>query len=385
MAEDTPQPTEHEDAAENPSPRRSPRTRIILIIVALVAIVAGAIWFIRYETHGKYIESTNDAYVQADAVTVAPKVGGYVAELFVTDNQTVKAGQPLLRIDPRDYQAQTAQYQAQIDVSKANAEGVQAQIREQQATVDQSRAQLAAAQSAYQFAHNQVVRYAPLGVSGAETGEKIAQLRDNETQARAQVAQAQAALTSAQRRIGTLTAQVKQALSQGESAQAQLAAADVNLGATTVRASINGRIGDKSVQLGQFVQPGVRLMSVVPVDKLYITANFKETQLGLMRPGQPVSLKIDALSGVQITGHVESFAPGTGAQFSLIPPQNATGNFTKIVQRVPVRIVIDAGPETRKLLLPGMSVDVDVDTISAKGERDQIKREQATFNRKQGQ
>lgn len=387
-ADETPQGAEATDAGNTaparPSPLRNPRTRLILIVIAVVVVVAGILWFWRYETHGKYIQSTNDAYVQADAVVVSPKVGGYVAELFVGDNQTVTAGQPLLRIDPRDYKAQTAQYQAQIDVAQANADSVHAQIGEQQAAIDQARAQLAQAQSGLQFARGQVARYAPLASTGAETKERLAQLRDQEQQAAAQVAAAQAAVTSAQRRIGSLQGQVGQARAQGEAARAQLDAARVNLDSTVLRASVDGRIGDKSVQIGQFVQPGVRLMSVVPLNKLYVEANFKETQVGLMRVGQPVTLKVDALSGVEITGHVESFSPGTGAQFSLLPPQNATGNFTKIVQRVPVRIAIDAGPEARKLLLPGMSVDVEVDTVSAKGSSAEIRREQDAINRRQG-
>ena len=138
--------------------------------------------------------------------------------------------------------------------------------------------------------------------------------------------------------------------------------------------AISGRVGDLTVRVGQFVQPGTRLMTLVPVDRLFIEANFKETQLGLMRVGQPVTIEVDALSGVELTGRVASFAPGTGAQFSVLPPQNATGNFTKIVQRVPVRIAIDAPPEVRRLLLPGMSADVTVDTRSAKGELDRIRR-----------
>ncbi len=145
-----------------------------------------------------------------------------------------------------------------------------------------------------------------------------------------------------------------------------------------MRASVDGRIGDKGVRVGQFVQSGTRMMSVVPLSAIYITANYKETQIGLMRPGQPATIDVDALPGVHLRGHVESVSPGTGAQFSLLPPQNATGNFTKIVQRVPVRIAIDAGPEARRVLVPGLSVTVDVDTFGAKGsERDIRDQEQA--------
>ena len=198
------------------------------------------------------------------------------------------------------------------------------------------------------FAAGEVQRYTPLAESGAETREKLTTLRNQATQASNTAAAQHAALESAQRRIGALQAQIRQAEAQGETAQAQLSAANVNLGSTIVRASVDGRVGDKSVRVGQFVQSGTRLMSVVPLAKIYISANFKETQIGLMRPGQPATIEVDALPGVELKGHVDSVSPGTGAQFSLLPPQNATGNFTKIVQRVPVRIAIDAGPDARK-------------------------------------
>ncbi len=390
-AEETPvaeqdTPADDPSAKESPrsSPLRNPLTRLILIVVVLAILIGAGLWFWRYETHGKYLQSTNDAYVQSDAIVVSPKVGGYVDQVYVIDNQQVHAGDPLVRIDPRDYQAQAEQYRAQVDVAAANAQGVRAQISEQQATINQSQAQLAVATSALQFARSQTARYTPLAATGAETGEKLAQLRDQEKQAKAQVDAARAAVTNAQRRIGTLQAQIGQAQSQGRAAEAQLSAANVNLGSTIVRASSDGRVGDKSVQLGQYVQPGLRMMSIVPVQKLYVSANFKETQLGLMRVGQPVTVKVDALDGVKVIGRVESISPGTGAQFSLLPPQNATGNFTKIVQRVPVRVAIDVGPETRRLLVPGMSVNVTADTISARSAPEQIEREQDDLNRRQG-
>ncbi|MFT3978741.1 MAG: HlyD family secretion protein, partial [Sphingomonas bacterium] len=265
------------------------------------------------------------------------------------------------------------------------AAGVEAQISEQQAAIVRARADLAAARADAAFARNEVARYQPLAATGAETRERLSQLRNQATQADAKVAAAQAALTSAERRVGTLRAQVKQALAQGEGAKAQLAAASTNVGATLIRAAIDGRIGNKTVRQGQFVQAATRLMTLVPVKDLYITANFKETQLGLMRIGQPVTVEVDALPGVEIPGRVASVSPGTGAQFSVLPPQNATGNFTKIVQRIPVRIAISPGPETRALLVPGMSVDVSVDTRSAKGAEARIKDEQQQHNARIGQ
>jgi membrane fusion protein, multidrug efflux system len=361
----------------------SPRAKVVLLTILVVVAVVVVVWFIHYETRGKYLAGTNDAYIRADAVTVSPKVSGYVEQVFVADNQDVKAGQPLLKIDARDYRAQTAQYQAQIDVAKANADNVRAGIREQEAAIAQARAQLASSQSDAAFAASQVARYAPLAASGAETQEKLTTLRNQATQAAKTAAANAAALAEAERRVGSLQAQVRQANAQGEAAKAQLAAADVNLGSTIVRASVDGRVGDKSVRVGQFVTQGTRMMSVVPLTAIYVTANYKETQVGLMRPGQPASIEVDALPGVKLRGHVESVSPGTGAQFSLLPPQNATGNFTKIVQRVPVRIAIDAGPEARKVLVPGLSVEVTVDTISAKGDVDRMK-DQEQARRQQG-
>jgi len=355
------------------SPLKRPAVRRALVVIVVVVVALFVIWLVRYETRGKYFESTDDAYIQADAVTVSPKISGYVEQVYVIDNQDVKAGQPLVRIDPRDYKAATAQYQAQIDVARANADNVRATIREQQAMIVQARAQAAAADSDARFAASQVERYAPLAASGAETHEKLTTLRNQATQAANTATAQHAALDSAERRIGSLEAQVRQAAASGEAAQAQLSAANVNLGSTIVRASVDGRVGDKGVRVGQFVQSGTRMMSVVPLSAIYISANFKETQIGLMRPGQPATIDVDALPGVHLRGHVESVSPGTGAQFSLLPPQNATGNFTKIVQRVPVRIAIDAGPEARRVLVPGLSVTVDVDTFAAKGSERQIR------------
>lgn len=358
------------------SPLKRKGVRLVILAVAIVLLVLGGSWFANYWMVGRYLQGTDDAYVQADAVIVSPKIGGYVEQVFVADNQAVKAGDPLFSIDPRDYRSRVAQAQAQIDVANASAQGLVAQIAEQQAAVDSARARLVSAESDLRFAKTIRDRYEALAATGAESRETFAEKRSQFERAEAAVAGRKADLVSAQRRVATLQAQVGQARAQAEGGVAQRASADVDLGSTLVRASIAGRVGNKTVQRGQFVQPGTRVMSVVPLDQLYITANFKETQVGLMRVGQPVRIEVDALEGVELHGRVESFAPGTGAQFSLLPPENATGNFTKIVQRVPVRIAVDAGPETRALLLPGMSVHVSVDTRSAKGAIDKIAREQ---------
>ncbi len=250
----------------------------------------------------------------------------------------------------------------------------QPQIAEQQAAITQARAQLDAAQTEVAFAAQQVERYKPLAASGAEPRERLAQLQTQARQTQEQASSAKAGLLAAQRRVDTLLAQVRQAKSQAEAARAQFAAARVNVESTLLRAAIDSRVGDLSVRVGQFVQPGTRMMTLVPVDRPFIQANFKETQLGLMRVGQLVRIEVDALPGVELAGRVSSLAPATGAQFSVLPPQNATGNFTKIVQRVPVRIAIATPPKVMRLLVPGMSVEVTVDTRSAKGELDEIRR-----------
>jgi membrane fusion protein, multidrug efflux system len=359
-------PTPIVDAQASPdnptAKRRAPWG--VMAAGALVA-VAGVGWLAYHLQVGRYQEETDDAYLQADTVTIAPKLSGYVLEVLVKDNQQVRAGQPLVRIDPRDYRAQAEQFEAQIDIARANADAVRAQIGEQESAVEQARIQLAAAQTSAAFATAEERRYAPLAAIGAETAEQLANRRNQATQGAQQVGLQRAVLANAQKRIASLRAQVRQAEAQASSAEAQLQAARVNLESTTLNATVDGRIGDRTVRAGQFVQQGTRLLSLVPSDSLYVVANFKETQIGRMRVGQSAAIRIDALPGQTFRGHIESIAPGTGAQFSLLPPQNATGNFTKIVQRVPVRIALDAGPEARQVLVTGLSAQVEIATAGA--------------------
>ncbi|MBQ0767614.1 MAG: HlyD family secretion protein, partial [Sulfitobacter litoralis] len=238
--------------------------------------------------------------------------------------------------------------------------------------IRQARAQLAVARATLDLANKQVNRYRPLAASGAEPREKLDQYVTQAQQARAELASAQAAVAAATGRRATLFEQIEQTRAQADAARAQLDVADLNVSSTRLEASRAGRIGDLSVRVGQFVQPGQRLMTLVPVSQIYVTANFKETQVGLVRPGQPVRLEVDALPDGKIAGTVDSISPGTGAEFSILPPENATGNFTKIVQRIPVRISIDAAPEVRRLLVPGMSVVATIDTRGAVGELEEI-------------
>ncbi len=365
--------TDESNGTERSSPLRSRKVQLTLIIGAVLLLMMGGWFYWQYQTTGKYFQSTNNAYIASDAVTVAPKIGGYVERVLIQENQEVEEGAALVQLDGRDYRAQEAQIQAQIRASLANARTLHAQISEQQAAISQAEAQLAAARAEAALTADQLRRYEPLAASGAEPRERLDQLRAQASKAGAQVDASQAAVLLTQRRIRTLEEQVNLAGSQADAGRAQLAGAQLNVESTQLHASISGRVGDLTVRQGQFVQPGTRLMSIIPVEELYIKANFKETQLGLMRAGQQVTIEVDALPDLEIKGHVASIAPGTGAEFSILPPENATGNFTKIVQRVPVRIEISASLEVRRLLVSGMSVVVTVDTRTAKGQLDDLR------------
>lgn len=353
-----------QQASGGKEPRRA-RNRAWLIGLLIVALIVGGVWFVHWWTVGRFIESTDDAYLQADSVTVAPKISGYVTQVFVRDNEAVSAGAPLVRLDRRQYDAALAQAQATVDAREADLARAQADLKQQQAAVAQAQAQAEVARVAARHAQDDVSRYAPLAATGAETSERLASLVSTRDQARATLAANTAAVRSAQTQIDATTAQIAQARAQLEAARANLQQAQLDVHDTTLYSPIAGRVGDRSVRIGQYVQPGTRLLTVVPVQNIYLLANFKETQIGHMFPGQPATLHVDALRGVDLRGVVDSFSPGTGAQFALLPPENATGNFTKIVQRIPVRIRVDADPQTRRLLLPGLSVTVDVDTRSA--------------------
>ncbi|MBK4999697.1 HlyD family secretion protein [Pseudomonas sp. S31] len=339
---------------------RSPKR--VLAGLGILAGVAALVWGGHWYLVGQYIETTDDAYLQADSMTVAPKVGGYIAEVLVADNQQVEAGQALARLDYGNYQAAADQSSATVQARRADVARAEAELAQQDASIAQAQAELAGAEADLRHARSQVQRYAPLARSGAETEERLDTLTNEQSRATATLTAKQAALRSAQVRIGTLKASLQQAQAQLAVSQASARQSDIDLQDTVLTSPIAGRVADRSVRVGQFAQPGTRLMTIVPVHSLYLTANFKETQIGAMRPGQTVSVHIDALPGQTLTGHVDSISPGTGAQFALLPPSNATGNFTKIVQRVPVRIVLDIPEAVRPALVPGLSVTVDVDT-----------------------
>lgn len=349
-------------AQDKPSPLKNPKVRWTLTSIGLLVLVALLAWLAYYLTTGRYLQQTNNAYLQADAVAVAPRINGYVTEVLVQDNQWVKAGAPLVKIDPRTYRATLDQAEAVIAVREADIAAASAGVEGNQSQLLQARTQLRAAEATLRFARAEVARFSPLAASGADTHEHLESVKHDLERAQAQYDAARAQISGAESQLQAGQAQLAQARAGLKQAQADAAQAEVAFEDTVLSARIDGRIGNKTAQVGQFVGAGTRLMTVVPLQSLYLSANFKETQLGRMRPGQPARIEVDALPGTTLHGTVESISPGTGSQFALLPPQNATGNFTKVVQRIPVRIRIEADARTRTILVPGMSVEVTVDT-----------------------
>lgn len=331
--------------------RRHPLAIIVgLVVVALLA-VAG---YIYWQRNIHPYESTDDAFIDTRQFPIAPKVSGYVAEVAVGDNQHVKAGDLLFRIDPRDYQTALEQEQAQIDSAQAAITGYDAQIAAQRAQIDQAKAEVAQAEAAVGFAKEDAARYRDLQSRGAGTVQQAQQSTANLQEQQAKLTSANAAVIAAERQVGALQAQRTSAEADLARAKAQLAQAKLNLSYTTINAAQPGRVVQLSGAVGQFAQAGQSLAIFVP-DDIWVTANFKETQITDMRPGQPVNIRIDAYPDQKVTGHVDSVQPGSGTAFSLLPAQNATGNYVKVVQRIPVKIVVDKWPDGVSIG-PGMSV-----------------------------
>lgn len=359
--------TAHQALDQPPQAQRSrnPVKTLALSLLGLSALIGAMLWGAHWWSIGRFIESTNDAYLQADSLSVATKVSGSVSEVLVSDNQTVSVGQPLIRLDARPYQAAREKAQAAIRAAEADIARGEAELEQHSASIAQVQAQLEGEIANEQYATAQVKRYAPLTQSGAETQERMAELRNALRQASAQRAAQAAALNVAQRQVRTQQASIEQARAQLASAQASTRQATLDEQDTIVYSTLSGRVGNRSVRVGQYLQPGTRLMTIVPLNELYLTANFKETQIERMHPGQPVTVHIDAWPNVTFHGEVESLSPGTGSQFALLPSNNATGNFTKIVQRVPVRIHLQPLSDAQIQLLPGLSATVEVDTQTA--------------------
>ena len=334
-------------------PRRSLVIAAVLFLVAAVGLY--------FYVPGLWQVSTDDAYVNAHVVSVVPKVAAYVSKLHVNDNSKVARDDLLLELDPRDFQVAADMAKADLKSALANAANVEAQIREQQAIVAESQSAVDGDQATLDFAQQQLDRYKSLATSGSGTVERLQQAESDVGQHRATVQHDLAALDAARAHQRVLETELLQGQAATERQQAALAQAQLNLSYTSIRATDAGSVANKTVEVGNYVQPGQVLFSIVP-DELYITANFKETQLTDVRPGQRATVRVDAFPGLRLEGHVDSIQRGTGAQFALLPPENATGNFVKVVQRVPVKITFDNPGEALHWISPGMSVEAKIYT-----------------------
>jgi membrane fusion protein, multidrug efflux system len=329
--------------------RRNP-FRIAALAIAVALVVAIGAWWWAYALQ---YESTDDAFIDTRKVQIASALNGIVVEVPVTDNQLVESGAVLVRIDPRDYQAAFAQAKAQVQQTSATVNNLDAQIDAQNARIDQAQEQVSQAQAAFQFAKAENDRAQSLLKTGAGTLQQAQRTETNLKQSEATLAAAQANLTAAEKQVAVLKTQREAAVAQLEQAQAAQTEAETNLSRTQVVAPVTGRATSIFAAKGAYAATGQALMMFVPQD-VWVTANFKETQLNRMRPYQPVDIRIDAYPGSSFSGHVDSIQPGSGAAFSLLPPQNATGNYVKVVQRVPVKILFDTPPDV--YVGPGMSV-----------------------------
>jgi membrane fusion protein, multidrug efflux system len=330
--------------------RRRPIVSAIGAMLVATALGSGYV----YLDYAKHFQSTDDAFVAARQTALAPRVSGYLTAVQVNDNEHVATGDVIARIDDRDYRIALEQADAQVAAAQASIDNIDAQLQVQQAQISANEAQVDQAQAALVFAQQQAQRYQHLAQTGYGTVQNDQQWNSQQHQQEAALRSTQATLKLSQRQIEALKAQRNSALANLAQAQAQRDQTELNLSYTTVTAAQPGRVINLSAAVGQFAQPGTNLTMFVP-DQIWVTANFKEIQLDRMRPGQPVTLQIDAYPERAIRGHVDSVQPGSGTAFSLLPAQNATGNYVKIVQRVPVKIVMDDPPRD-VALGPGMSV-----------------------------
>jgi len=334
-----------------------------LIWAALGLLTLAALWYgTEWWTVGRFVERTDDAYVGGDVTPIAPHVAGFVAQILVKDNQYVHAGQPLVRLDARDFQASLDRATATVTERQAALANLEAKYELQQAMIRKAAADLDAQKAAAVFASADAVRYRTLAKVEAGSRQNAERAVASNQSAQAAVAAASAGLDAAKQQLAVLATAIAGAKAAEAQAEADLATAKLNLGYTEIDAPVDGYIGDRAAQVGAYVTAGTALLSVVPAHGLWVDANFKEDELARMKPGQTATVVADVLPGRVFHGHVVSLAPATGAVFSVIPPQNATGNFTKIVQRVPVRIALDGDAATLGLLRAGLSTTVAVDT-----------------------
>jgi membrane fusion protein (multidrug efflux system) len=333
-----------------------------LALAVMAGIGGAAVYGHSYWTTGRYLVTTDDAYVDAHSVLISPKVAGYIAAVPVEDNQPVKAGQVLARIDPRDYQTALDQARANVAAAQAQIDTLTQQIAQQRLAVEQARQTVESDRAALAYSQQNFERYTELARTGYGPVQQAQQSAADIREKQAELARDTTGVAAAKKQVVIYKAQLRQAEATLAQQQANERQAELNLSYTTLTAPVDGTVGVRTVTVGQYVQPGTQLMAVVPLHAVYITANYMETQLTNVRAGEPVTINVDTFDGVMVRGHVDSLAPASGQQFALLPPDNATGNFTKIVQRIPVKITVDEDDPLAGRLRPGMSVEPTIDT-----------------------
>jgi membrane fusion protein, multidrug efflux system len=332
----------------------------LALAVAVVAAWYGQHWW----ALGRFIESSDDAYVGGDVTAISPHLAGFVAEIPVKDNQYVQAGQLLIRLDDRDTRAAADRAQAVVEEREATLAGLHARYLLQQSAIKQAQADLAAKMARAAFTGVDAVRYRNLAVTNVGTRQDAQRADAVDQEARSAVLSSQAGFEAAKQQLIVLDSEIGEAGAAVAQAKADLETARLNLSYTEIRSPIDGYVGNRAARVGSYVAEGAYLVTIIPAHGLWIDANFKEDQLERMTPGQSATITADVVPGHVFQGRILSLAPGTGAIFSVIPPENATGNFTKIVQRVPVRILLDPHDPMLERLRPGLSTTVSVDVRS---------------------
>ncbi|MGE5545695.1 MAG: HlyD family secretion protein [Solirubrobacterales bacterium] len=334
----------------------------VLALVAVSVVLAGSFAAWRWATEWRWVETTDDAYVEGDITSMAPKVAGIVVEVAVGDNQAVAVGDVLVRVDDTDYRARVAETRAVLAAREAALAQLDDRLAVQVALAQQASAGILAAQADVTRARADFERAQRLVKDDYLSRQRYDTQAAEAARASAGLKGSSAAATAAKHQLAVLEAERDVARAQAEQARAALVQAEADLAATVIRAPVAGSVGNRAVRTGQYVRPGQHLLAVVPLATVWVDANFKETQVGRMRPGHRAIIEVDAYPGVTVEGRVASFSPASGAKFSLLPPENATGNFTKVVQRLPVRIALPPDNPLAGRLRPGLSVTARVDT-----------------------
>jgi membrane fusion protein (multidrug efflux system) len=328
----------------------------VTVVASLFVVAIGGVFYLNQPESANATQSTDDAYIQADFTLVSPQIAGKISQVLVDDNDVVKQGDVIATLDDRDFVAAVNTAKAQVVSAQASIKSLQAKLLNQDAVIEQAQATVDANISTLKLAQFNLERYRNLAADGSGTVQALQEAEAQVSIQQANLRKNEAGLLAAKQNKMIQQADIDQAKAALQQAQSMLDVANLQLSYTQITAPIDGIVGKKSLRVGSYVNPGVSLLAVVPLDQVYVHANFRETQLANVKAGQAVNIEVDALPGKVFTGHVDSLAPASGVSYSAVAPHNATGNFTKIVQRLPVKIIIDAGQVDAAQLRVGMSV-----------------------------